>query len=445
VVTTRRPSSQPPGPGGYLLATTATTSRRKHERDLREPEGVAPVTGVPGTRRLDRALRNLTKRPTGALEAAGAAAGSKTQHQAWVGERIGTTPPPGVVMVETRGVSEVEDLRARFERALADGRKRLRRLGAKCEILWRRLEVLQRRCGEPVVFDGPPGAHSSRGDSRRIALFSWFFLGGLCAASAGVDEAVFEVLGLSTIATWGIALAVGTAQVIAMFAAGGRIRDMDRDRGRMGMTMLAIEVGGALAVGITAGILRAGRVSSVAALIHLPAPSFWVALSCFVAFALMVDAAAFALGYRLAGQDIRAQLVASRETGILSRSIRRADRRFEITRGRFLAAAEQVAGQLEVSFDLVNRALSDHEGALAAYYDEACMVGDAVPGADLAVQHAGHVGLVDAARLAWSQRVSEARGDLANLVAAYEPKPGATKLHAVNDGTGSGESSEDAA
>ena len=180
------------------------------------------VSGIPRTRTLGKSVAVVAERPPGGLEASGAAGGARTSQTAFIDENMGGTVPPGLAMVAQRGASEVAGLWAAFERAFATDRKRLRRRGARLSLRRRRLSASEIASIEAV----PTENEETPAETRRVALGFWFFLGFMAIANAGLDLAIFEVLGMPMVTTGVLAIAIGAAQTIALFSAGGKVRDL---------------------------------------------------------------------------------------------------------------------------------------------------------------------------------------------------------------------------
>lgn len=382
-------------------------------------------------RSLSGHVKALMERAPGALEPLGAAGGARTVQTAFIDEDMGGTAPPGIEVLEQRGAAEVARCRAGFEAVFARDRRRLRRRGARLLTRRRRHEAIASDVDqtEPVEVSA---------DSRRVALFTWAFLVFMSVASAGLDEAIFEILGLPVLTTWLMALAVGAAQVIALYSAGGRIRDHYEDKGSVGRAVIGVEVGGALALGLAAAYLRAYRLVPLPGL-ALRVPSFWAAMGVFAAFALVIDAAVLAIGWRFAATPIRTRLVRLRLGRTGQRQLRRAERRVDAQQGRFFAAAEHALGHLALAADVVDRALADSLGAVAAFFEEACAGADAATGAELAVLAEDRASPLEALRDAWQVRRGEAKAELVTLLHAYEPDYRLIEQEAEHPGTdGSG-------
>lgn len=391
------------------------------------------IRAVPSTWRLGRLVRRLFASDPATYEAAGSEAGVRFATQPWGDDQIGSTAPAGVGVIEARAVGDLAVMAASFERDRGRWRQRLRRRGATLEVRRTRLRLLvadEPRHVEPV----------EPGDTRRVALFWWAWLVGLCAASAGLDAVVLEVLGMDLVTTWAIASIAGIAQVVALVDVGGRVRDRHDEVGHSGEWILvAVGLGAALAFGVTAATMRTARMVSAAAIVHLAAPSFLLGVLTFSALALVIDGVALLLGYRLAGRGVRAQLVRARKRNTYARLARRAEHRLERSRGRFLAAAERARSQVELAAEAITLSLARHQASVAAFYDAACGGADAMTGAALADQLDNRRPLAEAERAIWEQRISAARSELLDLVASHGEELVTTSLlaadvHVVKDG-----------
>ena len=374
------------------------------------------VSGIPRTRTLGKSVVVVAERPPGGLEASGAAGGARTAQTAFIDENMGGTVPPGLAMLEQRGASEVAGLWAAFERAFATDRKRLRRRGARLSLRRRRLEASEIASIEAA----PTENEETPAETRRVALGFWVFLGFMAIANAGLDLAIFEVLGMPMVTTGVLAIAIGAAQTIALFSAGGKVRDLYANKATPGKVVVAIEIVGAVAVGLAAAYLRAYRLIPLPGL-QLRIPGFWAAFAVFGAFALAVEAAIFALGFRFAADGMRAQLVRLRKRRTAARQLHRAERRFEAQKGRFHAGVEHAQGQISVADAVIDRALADSLGAVAAFFEEACIAADAGTGAELGVMAEERISLLDGLREAGQNRLAAARAVLTTVVHTYDP------------------------
>ncbi len=384
------------------------------------------IRAVPSTWRLGRLVRRLFASDPATYEVAGSEAGARFAAQPWGDDQIGPTAPAGVAVIEARAVGELAVVAASFERDRGRWRQRLRRRGATLEVRRTRLRHL---AAEELGHEEPV----EPGDTRRVALFWWAWLVGLCAASAGLDAVVLEVLGMDMVTTWAIASIAGIAQVVALVDVGGRVRDRHDDVGHSGERILvAVGLGAALAFGVMAATMRTARMVSAADMVHLAAPSFLLGVLTFSALALVIDGAALLLGYRLAGRGVRAQLVRARKRNTNARRVHRAERRLERSRGRFLAAAEPARSQIELAAEAITLSLARHLASVAAFYDAACGGADAMTGAALADQLENRRPLAEDERLTWEQRISEARSELVDLVASYGEELVATATMATS-------------
>lgn len=390
------------------------------------------IRAVPSTWRLGRLVRRLFASDPATYEAAGSEAGARFATQPWGDDQIGSTSPAGVAVIEARAVGELAVVAASFERDRGRWRQRLRQRGATVDVRRTRLDHL--------VADEPGHEEAVEpGDTRRVALFWWAWLVGLCAASAGLDAVVLEVLGMDMVTTWAIASIAGIAQVVALVDVGGRVRDRHDEVGRSGERILvAVGLGAALAFGVMAATMRTARMESAAAMVHLAAPSFLLGVLTFSALALVIDGVALLLGYRLAGRGVRAQLVDARKRTTNARQTRQAERRLERSRGRLLATAERARSQIELAAEAITMSLAHHQAAVAAFYDAACGGADAMTGAALADQLDNRRPVAEAERATWQRRISEARSELVDLVASYGEElvtnsTATTSVHVIED------------
>jgi hypothetical protein len=334
----------------------------------------------PGLRGHRRQLKSVTLRSPEALEVSGREGGERTAAQGWVDDQMGGTQPAGIHKIKKAAAAEAHGIGAILEHTLARFRAKLRRKGVRLTINRRRLETLELQLSEapePELV----------ADSSRSAWVMASLLVGLCLASAGLDAVVFEVLGLGSFATWAIALAAGSAQVLGAFDIGAHHRDrLDGHTNGKSLLIPLVSAVTALGVGLATAALRASKMVAEGKAIGLPTPSLMTGFFAFAAVSLVIDGAALIVGERFGSQSVRKHLVIHRNRNMLARRVGMSRRRFERARGRLLSTAESALGHVRSAENHIYKSASERGVENAGHYEQASLNADPFAGAALATQ-----------------------------------------------------------